>query len=293
MRSAREHPDASEAFGGGAPAQASEAFGQKRSWVPRARSLELVRLPSLLVCLGLSLFALVRSESVFTRGERAAASAGSEPSASLSPCGADRSLTLATVTADELLDLRASVEAALRPAGGREYELGTVSPTAVWTDNPPVNDTLERLAGRRWPGSLEIRQWAPDPQWGASYRDDLVGDVFLFSTSRQASRFFREATSVKCHRSGLVRPAARPAKARNLTWINPDGETEEDVFLRHGRLVYRIVDVRPQNHEPPPSRHEKAMGIATVEALACNLPGAVCSGVHRLSQSVRAVGTSI
>jgi hypothetical protein len=292
MRSARERPDASETFGKSASPHASEAFGQRSSG-SRGRRADPVRLTILLVCLGLSLIALVRSENVFTRGEPAAASAGSEPSASPSPCGSDRSLKLANVTAEELLSLRESVEAALRPAGGRGYELGTVLPTAVWTDAPPVNGTLERLAGRRWPGSLEIRQWAPDPQWGASYRDDLVGDVFLFTTSTQASRFFSEASSVKCHRSGFARPATRPAKARNLIWVNPDGATEEDVFLLRGRRVYRIVDVRPQNHQPPPSRREKVTGIATVEALACNLPGVRCPVTHRLNQGIYAVGTSI
>jgi hypothetical protein len=219
------------------------------------------------------LIALVRSGNIAVLQE--ALSGSGESQASASPpswCVPGQPPELASVDAEQLLELRSSVETALRPAHGSGYAWGTIAPTDAWTDNPP----LSYSTGDRWPGGFEIRQWAPDPQWGASYRDDIVGDVFLFTTSNRASRFFAEATSVRCHRSGSERFLARPPGARNLNWVNPDNATQEDIFLLRGRLVYRIDDVRPQNEEPRPSRAEKRVGVATVDVLACHLPGAGC-----------------
>jgi hypothetical protein len=146
----------------------------------------------------------------------------------------------------------------------------------VWTDGGPESGA-ERLTATRWPGSYEVRQWVPDPQWGASYRDDIVADVFLFSDRTQAHRFFGEAASARCRRSASASFTRRLPAARRLTWVNPDDETEEDVYLLHGRAVFRLVDVRPQDHEPPPSRAADRIGFATIERLACVLPGARCS----------------
>jgi hypothetical protein len=269
MRFAWARRDASEAFGTAPPPHASEAFGQKPARGPRS-SEERARLAVLLACLGLSLIALVRSNNVFVSQAPVAASPPSW-------CLPRQPPKLARITAGQLLDLRAIMESVMRHTGGRGYVWGTVPPTVAWTDNAPESDSLNGLAGGRWPGSFEIRQWAPDPQWGASYRDDVGGDVFLFAESAQATRFFSEATSIRCHRSGSERLAELPSQARYLTWVNPDGATQEDVFVLRGRLVYRISDVRPQNDRQPPSSAEQEVGVATVEALACTLPGAKCS----------------
>jgi hypothetical protein len=150
-----------------------------------------------------------------------------------------------------------------------------VYPSDVWTDGGPESGA-ESATTARWPGSYEIRQWVGDPQWGASYRDDIVADVFLFSDPAQARRFFGEAASLRCRRSASASPTRRLPEARSLTWINPDDATEEVVYLLRGRTVYRLVDVRPQKQEPRPSRAADRIGFATIEALACALPEARC-----------------
>jgi hypothetical protein len=92
----------------------------------------------------------------------------------------------------------------------------------------------------------------------------------------QARRFFSEASSSRCRRSASAMAARRPPGARELVWINPDGVTEEDVFLLRARMVYRFVDVRPQHGESP-SRAEDQVGLTTDAELACTLPDAHCS----------------
>jgi len=115
------------------------------------------------------------------------------------------------------------------------------------------------------------------------------GEIYLFATASQAHRFFDEATSTRCHRSGVARPAPRPADARNVIWVNPDGVTEEDVFAVDGRRVYRIVDVRPARDEKPRWSAEQQVGVLTVDRLACTIPGADCP---RMSATARFVETA-
>jgi hypothetical protein len=122
-----------------------------------------------------------------------------------------------------------------------------------------------------------MREWAPDPRSGSGYRDDIGGEVFEFPTAGQANRFFGEATSTRCRRSGKARLASRPHDARNVVWSNPDAATEEDAFVIVGRRVYRLIDVRPQGgNERPHWNDEQRIGALTADRLACAIPGAAC-----------------
>jgi hypothetical protein len=277
MRSTRSNQDAGDAFGTVPPPHASQAFGATRASAPQWLAAR-VRLVVLLIYLGLSMKAFLDSEKPFVAEDRTSASLSS-PGGGSSPsvCEPEQPPRLITVNASQFLALRASVQTVMSHAGGSRYAWGTISPRDAWADNEPESATAESSTTGRWPGSFEIRQWASDPQWGASYSDDIVADVFAFSTSTQALRFYSEATSTRCRIAASATPASRAPDARDLNWVNPDHATEEDVFLLRARIVYRIVDVRPQNQEPPPSRAEDQIGFTTAETLACTLPEARCS----------------
>jgi hypothetical protein len=175
----------------------------------------------------------------------------------------------------------------MRGADGRVYASGAVPPETAWTDEPPEGRSLDLSKAGLGPASYELREWAPDPKWGPAYEDDVVGDTFLFAQASEARRFFDEVASVRCHRSGVERPAPRPPGARNLIWVNPDGVTEEDVFLLRGRAVYRIAEVRAGRNQTPRWSASQQTAVATINRLACTLPGAACP---QLSPGGRAHG---
>jgi hypothetical protein len=236
---------------------AREAFGktpQKAGWSPGHRIFIAVLLAC--VCLG-----LIRLNAIKQR----------ESCLNLPPTPA-----LASLPARELSALRANLAGVMSRADGRVYASGSISPRVVWTDNPPVSGSLELSGDNLEPASDEIREWAPDPRYGAAYPDDIAGDVFMFASPSQARLFFERATALHCHLSGTVQPAPRPPQARNLVWVNPDAVTEQDVFLLRGRLVYRIVDVRPGSHEAQRSSAARGVALASVDRLACTIAGADC-----------------
>ncbi len=223
-----------------------------------------VRLPVLLVCLGIAVFALLGSHnSILSRGSGSSA-------ASPDWCVPVTPPPLRNVPWRQVEDLRASLLPVMAPLARSRYAWGIVSAEDVWTVNSPQSIRSSEMDGL-WPASYEMRSWAIDPQL-APEQDDIVADVFLFAASGQARRFFAEATGTRCHRDGTERPASQPPQARNLTWVNPDGPTQEDVFLLRGPRVYRIGDVRPRTH----SSAEQRPGVSRINALACALPGANC-----------------
>lgn len=185
---------------------------------------------------------------------------------------------LVRLPASELTQLRGDLTAAMARADGKVYAFGWVPASVIWTDEPPEGESLHLSADGLGPASYEIRQWAPDPEWGAKARDDIGADVFAFNTPAEATLVFDEATSARCHRSGVERPAPAPPNARSMIWVNPDAATEEDVYLVRGRFVYRIVDVRPAGGvERPTWNPAQRVGVWTVARLACSLPNADCS----------------
>jgi hypothetical protein len=285
MPFSRGRQDPREAFGAPPPPHAERAFGRRRTqasprlgaWVAGRASLVV-----LLLCLGLAGAALVRSDNIAVKDlvsafSDASGGRGNQGPVSSTPgCMHGQPPELATLSADQMLYLRAVVQYVASRAGGQGYASGSVSPDDAWTDDAPDGAVAERANTTRWPGSYEIREWAPDPQWGAPYRDDIVADAFAFRSFAQARRFFMQATSVRCRQSASTLPAREPPDARDLKWVNPDGATQEDVYLRRGRVVYRLADVRPQNHKPPPSRAEDRVGWVTLETIACAIPRAGC-----------------
>ena len=220
------------------------------------------RLAVLLVCLGAALLGLTVSRTGLL-------SAAEEPSAEPRAGGCVRPAPppLLTVDFQQLKALRAGLLAVMAPLALGRYEWGIASLKDAWSDNSPQDLRSARLSGERWPGSYAMRAWASG--------DDVVSEVFLFADAAQARTFFQEASSTHCHRAAVARPASWPPGARNLIWVNPDGPTEEDVYLVRGPRVYRVSDVRPQRTPTAPSTEEPA-GISRVNALACGLPGAGC-----------------
>jgi hypothetical protein len=276
----------------GAQSHGGEAFGAERGSVARRIGVWLLtrgRLAMLLLCLGIVTAVLVTSTSENVAFEEVVAAfsngqTGHGGVATPTECVHEQPPELATVGVARVLVLRAAVQSAAGEADGQVHARGTVVPDDAWSDNEPASEaspaseTAERSSseGKGWPGGYEIRQWAPDPWWGSRYSDDVVVDAFAFVNAEQADRFFAEATSARCRALGSTAPARRPFGARALVRVNPDGATEEDVYVRRGRIVYRVADVRPQDHDPGPSTAEDRAGVLTAEALACGLPDTGC-----------------
>ena len=180
---------------------------------------------------------------------------------------------LESVPLGTIADLRAELRTVMAPLALNPYAWGIVSPDGAWLDNTPLNLHASQLTDQRWPASYEIRSWTPDPQL-APRQDDVAADVFMFASPGQARRFFTEASGARCHRDGVERPTSRPPQGRDLTWVNPDGVAQDDVFLLRGRRVYRVTVVRPQVRMT--TAPERQAGTALANGLACALPGAGC-----------------
>jgi hypothetical protein len=222
-----------------------------------------VRLPVLLVCLALTVFVLVGTGASGTLG-------GPSDTSTDRACSHAATTPLQRVDWDRLLALRASVLAVMAPLARTRYAFGSVAPEDAWSDASPQRLSSTAAAGS-WPASYEMRGWVSDPEL-APRSDDLVADVFQFPDPAQALRFFAAASATRCHRDGRSPAAAQPPEARNLTWVNPDDVTEEDVFLLRGRRVYRVAEVRP----PQQPGYQQLAGVRRVDAIACGLPDAHC-----------------
>jgi hypothetical protein len=212
---------------------------------------------------------------------------------SVAPLCVPSSPPVARLPAGQLLELRSELAGVMARADGRVYASGPVPPSAVWTDDPPEGSSLGLSKDRTGPASYELRQWAPDPRFGPAYRDDIAGEVFMFSTPSEAQSFFARAASAKCHRSAVTRRASRPVRARNMIWVNPDAATEEDVYLIDGRRVYRLVDVRPSGGGNPRWSNAQQVGVLTVNRLACTIIGADCPQLSATARFVETAGSAV
>lgn len=172
-----------------------------------------------------------------------------------------------------IADLGAELRTVMRLQASSLYAWGIISPDGAWLDNTPLNLRASELAHGLWPASYEMRTWSTDP-WLAPRRDDVVADVFMFASPGQAGRFFTEASGTRCHRDGSERSTSRPLQGRDLTWVNPDGVAQEDVFLLRGARVYRVAVVRPRARLT--GALERQAGAAIANALVCSLPSAGC-----------------
>jgi hypothetical protein len=182
--------------------------------------------------------------------------------------------------------------ASVMPAFGRTFEQGTVGAKAVWTDVEPEGGVRALTAPGLRAADYEIRRWAPDPVYGARAGDDIVADAFAFPSQADAQTFFARASSAHCHRDGATVAASAPGSVRNLIWLNPDGYAQEDAFHVHANVVYRVSDVRPDSpHGPGPRWNlDGRVGTATVNRIACRLPGALCAPAGEAPRSALARG---
>ncbi len=168
--------------------------------------------------------------------------------------------------------LRQSVARVLPGRVGRLYEEGTISGSNFWSDEPPTGPAVSASARRH--AGYEMRWWAPNG-------DDLVADVLVFASSRQAGEFMQRAAERRCGHLLLSGAAERPPQGRNLAWTNPDGVAEADVYLARGRRVYRVGDVPAGQQQQRPSGARLRRTMAAVDTLACLLPGAHCESENR------------
>lgn len=62
-----------------------------------------------------------------------------------------------------------------------------------------------------------------------------------------------------------------------MSWLNPDGALQADVFFARGKRVYRIADA-PAGSSPEEVRGSGGLGraFATIDVLGCLLPAAHC-----------------
>jgi hypothetical protein len=165
--------------------------------------------------------------------------------------------------------LREAVARVLPQRVGRLYEEGTVRAGVAWTDEEPSPPATSPRARR--PGGYEMRWWAPNG-------DDVVADVLVFASPARAQRFLALASSSRCRDQAAHGAALRPPLAHNLSWLNPDGAVQADVFVARGARVYRVADA-PAGSSPEQVRNSGGLGraFATIDVLACLLPSAHCT----------------
>lgn len=172
------------------------------------------------------------------------------------------------VAPGELSPLRETLARLVPERLARLYEEGTVMAASAWTDEEPAPPTVSPAARR--PGGYEMRWWAPNG-------DDLVADVLLFRDAARAQRYVALASGTHCRKKATKQPAPAPPLARNLSWRNPDGAAQADVYMARGARVYRIADA-PAGQTPGAIRPGSlSRALVIIDSLACTLPAAHCA----------------
>lgn len=213
---------------------------------------------------------LVLASYAVTRWNKIHAAGGESAGAvfSAAPCPPAEPPSLSTVSRKELLHLRddigriTSFSTRLRP-----YEQGTVGSSVAWSDAEPDASSALSL-GRRVPGGYEMRWWMPNG-------DDVVVDGFIFASAKVAHIYFEQAAADDCRRDASTREAPFPADARNLSWVNPDAYSQQDLFVHRGRRVYRVAVVKAgvDDSITPAARTE---AFTLINVLARMLPRVGC-----------------
>ncbi|HEY2397931.1 MAG TPA: hypothetical protein VGH78_02965 [Solirubrobacteraceae bacterium] len=220
------------------------------------------RLLALLACLAAAGAGLLHSRTGLFEGGSASGYSGHGCPPATPP--------LQMVGLGQVVALRRSLLPLIAPLSRSRYAWGTASPDVAWTDNAPTELPWSRSTGDLWPASYEMRVWMAN-------RDDVVADVFLFTSERRAAAYFADATSPRCHLAAREMPASSPPRGRNLIWTNPDGPNQQDLFLLRGPRVYRVADVRALRAHPRPASVERGIGLHLVNTLGCALAEASCS----------------
>jgi mono/diheme cytochrome c family protein len=199
----------------------------------------------------------------------------------LSPRGARRGLAACAggsvpqvmrVPPSQISALRESVARVLPQRVGRLYEEGTVTAASAWSDEHPSPPEVSPTAHR--PAGYEMRWWAPNG-------DDIVADVLVFASPRLADRYLARASGAGCHRAGAQQASPSPPLARNLSWVNPEGAPQADVWLARGARVYRLADAPAHLRAGAGTAELLTRTFFTIDTLACLLPDARCSAVKR------------
>jgi hypothetical protein len=154
----------------------------------------------------------------------------------------------------------------------RLYEEGTVSSHSAWTDEEPSPPAVSPTALRN--AAYEMRWWAPDG-------DDLVADELVFANAATAERFVRLAASPHCRAKALQRAASSPPHGLNLSWLNPDGAAQADLFFARGSHVFRVADAPAGQHGGEIRAGSLSRAFALIDVLGCLLPGARCVQEHQ------------
>ncbi len=178
---------------------------------------------------------------------------------------------LASADLAGLRELRARLLVLMGPLGRPRYAWGVVGTGEMWSHAIPARIASTRLPSGRWPAAYEMRAFTGNG-------DDVGVNVLAFDTAAQAGAFFAQAAGVGCHRAGRAAPAPFPARARNLSWINPDRVTEQDAFLLVGKRVYRVAVVIPQHPGHAPAVVPGPSVVSPADRLACFLVGPSCYG---------------
>lgn len=92
---------------------------------------------------------------------------------------------------------------------------------------------------------------------------------FVFHSADDAARYVRAAASGRCRKDAVAYLLAQPAGARALAWNNPLGVSQADVFFVRGNVVYRLIDVSPDDL----GRREL---VRVSQWLACQMRDAKC-----------------
>ncbi|HEY7829659.1 MAG TPA: hypothetical protein VIC06_03745 [Solirubrobacteraceae bacterium] len=233
-----------------------------------------IRLTLLLACLGALAFAFLATRTDLLKA------AGGPPTVAHGAGCAGAAPPVAHVAASQLPELRARLARLGTPLHGRVYAEGAITGENAWSDNTPLSMSSQPASASLAAG-YEMRWWARNG-------DDVAADVFVFSGPGEAQAFLGLAASTRCHAGSSARDASWPPNAHNLTWINPDRFSEEDVYLLRGRRVYRVVDVRPQKPASQPRRRQQRIAFLIVDTLACLLPEAECRlGDYRIAPRTR------
>jgi hypothetical protein len=172
------------------------------------------------------------------------------------------------VAPGKLSPLREQLARLVPQRAAQLYEEGTVLAASAWTDEEPAPPAVSPTALR--PAGYEMRWWAPNG-------DDVVADVLVFADAARAQRFLALASSTRCRRNASPQGATSPPLARNLSWLNPEGVAQVDVFFARGARVYRIADAPSGQASGAARPGSLTRALLSIDTLACALPGAHCS----------------
>jgi hypothetical protein len=179
----------------------------------------------------------------------------------------------AKVDFEQVRGLRASLGGVIVHAAGGRLAEGIALPSDMWSDDAPQAPSAVVPEHGLWPAGYEIR-WR-------TRRYIVAADVLLFAEAHTAHDFFEAAAGTNCHREASESLASAPPQARNLTWTNPDGFEQNDVFLLRGLRVYRVADVLDEQAIPLSLQGEAEV----IDATACRLPAAGCPASVRAGRA--------